>query len=33
MQHIIKLKLDKETLLDINKEKAKWVEGKDVLAH
>lgn len=33
MQRIIKEKLDKETLLDISKEKAKWTEGKDILAH
>ena len=33
MQRLIKEKLNKESLLNIEKEKSKWVEGKDVLAH
>ncbi len=32
MHKIIKEKLEKKTLLDIEKEKAKWTEGKDLLA-
>ena len=33
MQKLIREKLEKETLESIGAKKAKWVEGRDVLAH